>query len=124
MTEKLKPCPFCGGEAELRTIGKLAYVECSICHCQTDGVYYKQKKEEIKRWNNRLYPWHMGRPTEDGEYVCTVKINTTGRDGKPFESIANHLFTFKDGYETNNYIGEPHEIIRYLKVEPYKEGEE
>lgn len=41
MTEKLKPCPFCGGEVELSTpwfVGDSRYIECMIdCCCEVRG---------------------------------------------------------------------------------------
>lgn len=52
----LKPCPFCGGEAECNkwwsaTIaGKYATV-CTKCSCGTD--YYYTEAEAISAWNTR-----------------------------------------------------------------------
>lgn len=40
MSEKLKPCPFCGGEAEYERFNNPKTwftVRCSRCGCQTDG---------------------------------------------------------------------------------------
>lgn len=35
MENKLKPCPFCGGEAELKKAGGNVWVECKKCLCGT-----------------------------------------------------------------------------------------
>ena len=66
---KLKPCPFCGGEAHVwkhgARYGAICYVKCDICGAQT-GV--KSCKEEVnsdawedvgisiveKNWNVRV----------------------------------------------------------------------
>jgi len=47
---KLKPCPFCGDEAELReSFGY--YVTCTACLSGSD--VYDTEIEAIKAWNNR-----------------------------------------------------------------------
>lgn len=56
---ELKPCPFCGGVAELYEhktfINPLAlsgfYIKCQGCKVTT--AYYKTAKEAIKKWNRR-----------------------------------------------------------------------
>ena len=52
----LKPCPFCGGEAECHqwwsaTISGDYATFCTKCGCGTD--YYKTKAEAIAAWNAR-----------------------------------------------------------------------
>lgn len=37
MTDKLKPCPFCGGEAEIKKC-KANYIDCVQAHCTKCGV--------------------------------------------------------------------------------------
>ena len=54
--EKLKSCPFCGGEAKLysRAIDWLLsehLVRCKKCHCITDT--YDTKEEATEAWNKR-----------------------------------------------------------------------
>lgn len=57
MTEpKLKPCPFCNGEAKIysRHIDWLLLehiVRCKKCHCMTDT--YDTKVEAAEAWNKR-----------------------------------------------------------------------
>lgn len=54
--DELKPCPFCGGEAECTKwwsatmSGKYATV-CKKCSCGTD--YYYTEAEAIEAWNTR-----------------------------------------------------------------------
>lgn len=56
MTEQLKPCPFCGSEAELRfsegESGKRYYwIPCKKCSCcQT---IFDTPQEAVSAWNNR-----------------------------------------------------------------------
>ena len=66
MNDKLKPCPFCGSDAELQTdvrfprnmcVPKRAYeVFCTNYDCiigRVDERYYTNKEEAIKAWNRR-----------------------------------------------------------------------
>lgn len=50
---KLKRCPFCGGEAELkRGLTNLDnFVQCVVCGCRTK--LHNTKKSAIKAWNTR-----------------------------------------------------------------------
>lgn len=51
----LKPCPFCGGEAEVKEDKRLNmfYVTCPDCKVETD-VYHNMEKP-IEVWNRRVY---------------------------------------------------------------------
>lgn len=56
MTEKLKPCPFCGGAAKLNAPG---YVFCSpywckCTRCGAEGPIESSKLEAEKGWNKRV----------------------------------------------------------------------
>lgn len=58
---KLKPCPFCGGKADVDSYysnngffdepTKIYKVFCQDCLCQTDEEYIKDKA--IESWNRR-----------------------------------------------------------------------
>ena len=53
MNEKLKPCPFCNGEAHTqytRSNGRW-YVVCGNCHASTTD--YLDSDDAIKAWNER-----------------------------------------------------------------------
>lgn len=58
MDEKLKLCPFCGGEAELtqdRYRGlNTFYVRCCGCGARTDFEYAEEFAAEL--WNGRVEP--------------------------------------------------------------------
>lgn len=51
--EELKPCPFCGGEAEMLNYSENEWlVHCRMC----DGMaerWRKTEKEAIEQWNRR-----------------------------------------------------------------------
>ena len=72
---ELKPCPFCGGEAEIcsafenQFLGKYWYVRCKICYSRGSGIYESGKelepnqeyeairgawKRAIEVWNRRV----------------------------------------------------------------------
>lgn len=57
--EELKPCPFCGSEADIKCEGKNAWsVECMNEHCgvflPTDS-WYISRENAIKAWNTRPF---------------------------------------------------------------------
>ena len=59
MTEELKPCPFCGGEAEYVKF-KLAYgkargqVRCVMKGCAGRAIgHHKDEKIAVEKWNTR-----------------------------------------------------------------------
>ena len=52
-TEKLKPCPFCGGEAEINVVwGKYFSPYCKECGTYHDREYVS-KKAATAAWNKR-----------------------------------------------------------------------
>ena len=56
MADKLKPCPFCGGDAgtiEVFAYGRVAgyFVSCEKCGCQLKS--YTSNQNAIKAWNKR-----------------------------------------------------------------------
>lgn len=63
MTEKLKPCPFCGGTAKVFAFNNGGIcVKCMTCHCQTFAVSdgnianaksYSAYERVIDAWNRR-----------------------------------------------------------------------
>lgn len=48
---ELKPCPFCGGKAELSNYTHY-WIGCKDCWVETKC--YKSKEEAIEAWNRRV----------------------------------------------------------------------
>lgn len=48
---ELKPCPFCGGKAELCG-DNYFWVSCTSCYTDTYGSH--DKEDVIERWNRRV----------------------------------------------------------------------
>lgn len=56
MSEELRPCPFCGGEAEFETYGGTACaVTCRKCHCGTPTVSLNDGERAVEAWNRRTW---------------------------------------------------------------------
>lgn len=86
MGEKLKPCPFCGGEAFVNDdptdngaeplmskngkigLGRLWSVECD--ECGADGGFWQGRDIAIKAWNTRT-PETCHREIESGAFICS-----------------------------------------------------
>ena len=108
MTEKLKPCPFCGGEAKLID-DDWSYVICTKC-----GIHPYHRislKDAIEEWNNRPNPWHTGIPTEEGTYLVNDGLN-------------DYAISYFDGEKFSSVYFPNKEVIRlWQKIEPFKETE-
>ena len=133
MSEKLKPCPFCGGQVKLvvdfpQTKDPVYCFECEDCGALVYMDDLIDKDKSIEAWNKRSNPWHTGTPTETGEYlVCRVP-----EAGYLFRY--NQLCVFSDLMGTLDhkifYIGEvgknsfeniTDSVIAWQKIEPFKE---
>lgn len=52
---KLKPCPFCGGEAEINMIYGTYFVGCSNCHAGIIPIYEEMSLDKkVEEWNRRV----------------------------------------------------------------------
>ena len=66
MGEKLKPCPFCGGDnidiipADIIAGTPYWRIYCYRCGCTQTPI--SSKDEAIEEWNKRPNPWQTGKP--------------------------------------------------------------
>ena len=134
MSEKLKPCPFCGGEAVVDKYHVRGYepaisfeVRCSLCKQKRTGGYfdtvYKSeewaRKKAIEAWNTRPNPWHTGTPTEEGDYL--VKLD-----------VEHHVYPYyvfkwnKGGWYSHYDMDYPacpqHRVLKWQKIEGVEDG--
>lgn len=98
---ELKPCPFCGGEAELRDDGEAGYpyyVQCVECGGMTDGYLHADRPfGAIDAWNARAERTCRIENT-NGEWCCSCCGEAVGSDDPWCE-----LFTNGNAIELWNY---------------------
>ncbi len=52
--KKLKPCPFCGGEAKVVKADITYTVMCIQCPATIGRQWYAERKEAVEAWNRRV----------------------------------------------------------------------
>lgn len=73
MSDELKPCPFCGGEAEMREGSSTKpYIRCKRCGCRTGSSRYRGNL--AKAWNARA-------DVTDGQFATAV------HDGEAWQRV-------------------------------------
>ena len=67
---ELKPCPFCGGEAEvlssIRLNEQTFFAWCD--NCESRGYYYNTEADAVEAWNTR------------SERTCRIEVHGLERD--------------------------------------------
>ncbi len=53
---KIKPCPFCGGEAEFYVYRDYVFQETNFIACQQCGMRCECETHLIEKWNTRCEP--------------------------------------------------------------------
>ena len=56
---KIKPCPFCGSKARIRSAISFEYISCENKKCEAFGPNGESKYEAIQKWNQRPYDFDM-----------------------------------------------------------------
>lgn len=103
MSQKLKPCPFCGEEPFI-TAAKTAHCNVRIC-CNgcTAVVYSVSSSSAIKQWNDRYYP--EGCTPEDAMQLREAN-HALAAEKETFESLLTTAMELirEKGFEDEFYI--------------------
>ena len=82
---KLKPCPFCGGEAKFENMGEFVVTKCEDCGAESDMIRisaeYCANEKAAEKWNQRInQPPKANWKREDctSFWDCDVKIIKNG----------------------------------------------
>lgn len=84
MSNELKPCPFCNGEASFSYGGigqsRGIYVECIDCAASTEMYPEPNAVKAATSWNTRnaWIPCAERNPEKDGKYLITERYHPTG----------------------------------------------
>lgn len=108
MSAELKPCPFCGGEAEPINASPFDGWHCRCKRCDIEGNEWLDEATAIRAWNRRATP-APGAPGQEAAAVQAVgakapvwymRDNHTFRPlrGGPEEMVAQCLEEFDAGY--------------------------
>ncbi len=134
--QKLKPCPFCGGEPKIHRIDRSTEFFRIVCfNCFSDTGNYYTEKEAIEAWNKRVEPpadqWiscSSGVMPNNSQRVVTthllmrknpylstaVYFKTQGQlddhewQGEGFYQYSNGGYSLRD------------DVIAWMPAEPYK----
>ena len=56
--ERIKRCPFCGGEAKVENLVDHVWIECRKCGAKSDSVrnspYHASAEVALEKWNARM----------------------------------------------------------------------
>ena len=102
--EELKPCPFCGGEAELIDGPFHSWqVECGTCYAKTNHSN-DSAAEVVTAWNTRPSPWISVTPETMPDYekqVLLINVHFSTPDvkvGKLTDNVSLPLGNRWDGW--------------------------
>jgi Lar family restriction alleviation protein len=95
-TVKLKPCPFCGGEATVMEAVGEVWVKCSECH-SSNGVSTGDRARAIAAWNTRKEECRCGEPLRGR--ACTCWYSKTPEQIAELAADACEIMTDADLFE-------------------------
>lgn len=123
MYEKLLPCPFCGGEAEIKKRGNSIchfVAKCKMCRAEMKGTIADQA---LAAWNRRVQPV-SGNPITDNKPITNGDRIRSMSDKELAEWICG-VYDEDDGAKFINGIivcdYDPERVKDWLK-QPAKEG--
>lgn len=99
MSEELKPCPFCGGNAESRMYDNEWFVQCIQCFNST-AADHQQEADAVAAWNRRAQPAEaegadvvafLMEPDMYEPYVSLRRDSSCQGSIEPLMTVAQHL---------------------------------
>lgn len=105
MNEKLKPCPFCRGEADAMYTYSVADCKFYIVKCLQCGIEtpFKHTEEEaIKTWNTRTLTEDQKRAEEVMQILRESDIALSKYDFKSVLELAKRLRKLKESQEAKS----------------------
>lgn len=93
MSDKLLPCPFCGGEAEYYGECDMVWVRCSRYGCYAEMISrFDEPEDAVAAWNRRTLPPPTPLTVEQlrdriGEPVWVVYLNSNTKCWKTISRI-------------------------------------
>ena len=133
MSEDLKPCPFCNGEAYIKEESDAFSGIYNVARCKECGVevsvyvdmtktFEWNRQKVIERWNRRSNPWHTGTPTEDGTFI--VLWEDTEEQVKRYSKLHfneyNNTWYDEEALDCNWVDEYRAKVIAWMKIEPYE----
>ena len=76
---ELKPCPFCGGKAELTAIPSVS-IHYLCKRCKASGPYHTAHKDHVEQWNTRATDPLLKEMAEALQQMADIYY---GRDNQP-----------------------------------------
>jgi hypothetical protein len=83
MSEQLRPCPFCGSEAQVTGNGREYWVECLAGDCKSTGRFHEDDSIARVAWNRRAVSAAKDAQHEDvvvEQMARAMNIATDGHD--------------------------------------------
>lgn len=119
MADKLKRCPFCGGEARILTdmqdtTTPVFSVVCDECESITYFGDVLDKEGTVEAWNNRPSPWHTGTPTEYGWYLVAYRKRDC--DGSFYWDYGTRVWEDYGDYGHWNITSMKYPVIKWQKI--------
>lgn len=123
---KLKPCPFCGDEAEIIPHTSQFSIRCTNSNCILKKFWYKTVDEAVKMWNGRyivkeLKKWDKVFYISRSGHLCgtyydeSTLLSALIRMGNLFlseeEALKHKDEIMKKYEETISYVREGYDVI-------------
>ena len=119
--ERLKPCPFCGGEARILTHLTEDKSTIGCFRCSVTNGWFRTGEEAVEKWNNRPSPWHTGTPTEEGWYLLCFPRRNEVAEHYEVAKFDGRDFVFATGMHQVVVSTSPLSVA-WQKITPYKEN--